>query len=116
MHNFINVGGIFLNLAHVKAIIDHEDGTCTVITDDGERYTNVDSEVMDSKRETSIRAVIPCTGVYARMERDGQETYPPVRYLCLTESGDVLPLNLLACDHDDRFEPGMEYMGLIIKD
>lgn len=73
MRNFINVGGIYLNLDHVKVIIDHEDGTCTVITDDGERYTNIDYNGLDFQGTNVIRSVFPCTGISARMERDGQE-------------------------------------------
>lgn len=116
MRNFINVGGIYLNLDHVKVIIDHEDGTCTVITDDGERYTNIDYNGLVFQGTNVIRSVFPCTGISARMERDGQESYPPVRYLCLMESGDLLPMNLLIDCHDERFAPDMEYKGLIIKE
>ena len=59
MSRFINIGGIYLNLDHVRVIIDHEDGTCTIITDDGERYTNVDTDGLDFEGRNIIRAVIP---------------------------------------------------------
>ncbi len=114
MSRFINVGGIYLNLDHIRAIIDHEDGTGTVITDDGERYTNVDFNGLDFQGENIIRAVIPCKGVAAHMERDGKASYPAIRYLCIMESGDMLPLELLASNQNEQFAPDMEYMGLII--
>jgi len=87
-----------------------------IITDDGARYTNIDYNGLDFQGTNVIRSVFPCTGISARMERDGQESYPPVRYLCLMESGDLLPMNLLIDCHDERFAPDMEYKGLIIKE
>ena len=113
MSRFINIGGIYLNLDHVRVIIDHEDGTCTIITDDGERYTNVDTDGLDFEGRNIIRAVIPCKGLAAHMERDGEALYPAIQYLCIMESGDVLPLEMLTECHDERFDPGSEYVGII---
>lgn len=113
MSRFINVGGIYLNLDHVRAIIDHEDGTCTVVTDDGERYTNVDFNGLDFQGVNCIRAVVPCKGLAAHMERDGEASYPTIRHLCIMESGDLLPLELVAENRDERFEPDMRYVGVV---
>lgn len=116
MSRFINIGGMYLNLDHVRVITDHEDGTCTVITDDGVHYTNVDFSALDFQGKNVIQAVIPCKGISAYMEQNGRESYPGVRYMCLMESGDLVPLNLLVCDHGDSFTPDMEYRGLIVEE
>lgn len=100
MSRFISVENLLINVDHIVKVVDHDNGTLTIYLDTGEQIKADDTPELDITGSLHTSNIVPCSGVWAVMERDGQEFTIPVRHLLITADGEYQPLEPLCIDDD----------------
>ena len=92
MTRFIDVGIARVNVAYIVRVEGHPDGSAEVYMIDGTMFRCQSFDFKELDGERHVVSVITCNDLDAVYLHEGAKVVLPIRHLCLTAAGKVVPI------------------------
>lgn len=93
MSRFICIDQELININSIVSVANNEDGTIEIFTNNDNHFTTSDDNWAKILGYDHVVALTPCEHLCARAIIRGYSQLLPVKYMAVTASGDVRPMN-----------------------